>query len=85
MIRDKRLPELSLLPAAQTRDKSAISPTEMIQLADDLRPDFDYILIDSPAGSSTGMPAKFDRFVGAMALNPTTRFAPIGSSDMTAE
>jgi len=54
MIRDKRLPELSLLPAAQTRDKSALSPAEMIHLADDLRPDFDFILIDSPAGIEQG-------------------------------
>ena len=40
MIRDKRLPELSLLPAAQTRDKSAVTPAEMVQLVDDMRADF---------------------------------------------
>jgi septum site-determining protein MinD len=54
MIRDKRLPELYLIPAAQTRDKSAISPSDMIRLCDELRPDFDWILIDSPAGIERG-------------------------------
>jgi len=54
MIRDKRLPELYLIPAAQTRDKSAISPSDMVRLCDDLRADFDWILIDSPAGIERG-------------------------------
>jgi septum site-determining protein MinD len=54
MIRDKRLSELFLIPAAQTRDKSAISPSDMVTLADDLRPDFDWILIDSAAGIERG-------------------------------
>lgn len=54
MIRDKRLPELFLIPAAQTRDKSAVSPSDMVRLCDELRPEFDYILIDSPAGIERG-------------------------------
>jgi septum site-determining protein MinD len=54
MIRDKRLPELYLIPAAQTRDKSAISPSDMIRLCDDLRSEYDWILIDSPAGIERG-------------------------------
>ncbi len=54
MIRDKRLPELYLIPAAQTRDKSAISPSDMVRLCEDLRPDFEWILIDSPAGIERG-------------------------------
>jgi len=54
MIRDKRLPDLFLIPAAQTRDKSAISPSDMITLADELRPEYDWILIDSPAGIERG-------------------------------
>lgn len=54
MIRDKRLPELFLIPAAQTRDKSAISPSDMIQLCDELRQECDWILIDSPAGIERG-------------------------------
>ncbi len=54
MIRDKRLPELFLIPAAQTRDKSAVTPSDMVRLCDELRPDFDWILIDSPAGIERG-------------------------------
>lgn len=54
MIRDKRLADLYLIPAAQTRDKSAISPSDMMTLADELRPEFDWILIDSPAGIERG-------------------------------
>ena len=54
MIRDKRLPELHLIPAAQTRDKTAISPSDMVRLCDDLRQDQDWILIDSPAGIERG-------------------------------
>ncbi len=54
MIRDKRLPELYLIPAAQTRDKSALSPSDMIRLTDELRGEVDYIVIDSPAGIERG-------------------------------
>lgn len=54
MIRDKRMPDLYLIPAAQTRDKSAVSPSDMVRLCDDLRSDFDWILIDSPAGIERG-------------------------------
>jgi len=54
MIRDKRLPELYLIPAAQTRDKSAVSPSDMIRICDELTSDHDWILIDSPAGIERG-------------------------------
>jgi len=54
LIKDKRFENLSLLPAAQTRDKTAVSPTQMKKLCDDLRKDFDYILIDCPAGIEQG-------------------------------
>ena len=54
MIRDKRLPELYLIPAAQTRDKSAISPSDMVRLCDELRKECDWVLIDSPAGIERG-------------------------------
>ena len=50
LIRDKRYPNLYLLPSAQTRDKTAVTPEQMRKLADDLRNDFDYILLDYPAG-----------------------------------
>ncbi|HLC04991.1 MAG TPA: septum site-determining protein MinD [Anaerolineales bacterium] len=54
MIKDKRLSELYLIPAAQTRDKTAVSPQDMIRLTDDLRDEYDWILIDSPAGIERG-------------------------------
>jgi septum site-determining protein MinD len=54
MIRDKRLPELFLIPAAQTRDKTAISPSDMVRLCNELREGNDWILIDSPAGIERG-------------------------------
>lgn len=54
MIKDKRVPELYLIPAAQTRDKSAVSPSDMIRICDELRPDYDFIMIDSPAGIERG-------------------------------
>jgi len=54
MVKDKRLPDLYLLPAAQTRDKTAISPDDMLMLTNQLRNDCDIILIDSPAGIEWG-------------------------------
>ena len=54
LIKDKRFPELFLLPAAQTRDKDAVSPDDMIALCDELRREFDFVLIDSPAGIEGG-------------------------------
>jgi len=54
MIRDKRLSELYLIPAAQTRDKTAVSPSDMVRLCDELRTEVDWIIIDSPAGIERG-------------------------------
>jgi septum site-determining protein MinD len=54
LIRDKRLDNLFLLPSAQTRDKSAVNPTDMIRLCSELREQYDFILIDSPAGIEQG-------------------------------
>jgi len=54
LIKDKRLPELFLLPAAQTRDKNAVNSVQMEQLCQQLRAEFDFVLIDSPAGIEQG-------------------------------
>ena len=54
LIRDKRYPNLYLLPSAQTRDKSAVNPEQMMKLVEDLQDDFDYILLDCPAGIEQG-------------------------------
>ena len=54
LIKDKRYPNLYLLPSAQTRDKTAVNPGQMKKLVGDLRGEFDYILLDSPAGIERG-------------------------------
>ncbi len=54
MIRDKRLPDLFLVPASQTRDKNSVTPEDMIRLCDEIKTEYDYILIDSPAGIEQG-------------------------------
>ena len=54
LVKDKRLSELYLLPAAQTRDKSAVSPEDMVQVCEQMRNDYDFVLIDSPAGIEQG-------------------------------
>ena len=54
LIKDKRNPTLYLLPSAQTRDKTAVSPEEMAKLTEELKDEFDYILLDCPAGIEQG-------------------------------
>lgn len=54
LIRDKRYDGLFLLPAAQTKDKTAINPEQMLDLVNELKAEFDYIIIDSPAGIEQG-------------------------------
>jgi len=54
LIRDKRFDRLYLLPAAQTKDKTAVSPEQMYELVNDLKKEFDYVIIDSPAGIEQG-------------------------------
>ncbi len=54
LIKDKRFNELFLLPAAQTRDKSAVNEEQMKELTNKLKEEFDYILIDCPAGIEQG-------------------------------
>ena len=54
LIQDKRYEELFLLPAAQTRDKSAVNEEQMRELTAKLKEEFDYILIDCPAGIEQG-------------------------------
>ncbi|MEC9490319.1 MAG: septum site-determining protein MinD [Halanaerobiales bacterium] len=54
MIRDKRYDGLFLLPAAQTRDKTSVTPFQMKELIEKLKEDMDYIVVDSPAGIEQG-------------------------------
>jgi septum site-determining protein MinD len=54
LVKDKRQPNLVLLPAAQNRNKEAITPEQMQELVGKLAKQYDYILIDSPAGIEMG-------------------------------
>ena len=55
LVKDKRIDDrLYLLPAAQNTDKNAINPEQMKVLVDELKRDFDYVLIDCPAGIEQG-------------------------------
>src|SRR5690554_6624479 len=54
LIRDKRHNNMFLLPAAQTRDKTAVTPFQMKELTETLKENMDYILVDSPAGIEQG-------------------------------
>ena len=54
LIRDRRFESLSLLPAAQTKDKTAVNPEQMKVLCEELRQDVDFVLVDCPAGIEQG-------------------------------
>ena len=54
LIRDKRYENLFLLPAAQTKDKTSVTPEQMKKLTDELKQDYDYIILDCPAGIEQG-------------------------------
>lgn len=54
LIKDKKYPDLFLLPSAQTRDKTSVTPEQMKKLVEELKEDFDYILLDCPAGIEQG-------------------------------
>lgn len=54
LIKDKRFEGLHLLPAAQTKDKTAVNPDQMRTLSEELKKEFDYVIIDCPAGIEQG-------------------------------
>jgi septum site-determining protein MinD len=54
MIRDRTIETLYMIPAAQTRDKSAVQPEQLQEVCNQLKREFDYILIDCPAGIEHG-------------------------------
>jgi len=54
LIKDKRFSNLFLLPAAQTKDKDSVSPEQMQKLCENLKEEFEYIVIDCPAGIEGG-------------------------------
>ncbi len=54
LIKDKRFENLYLLPAAQTKDKSAVNPEQMKALTEEMKKEFDFVIIDCPAGIEQG-------------------------------
>ena len=54
LIKDKRFENMYLLPAAQTKDKTAVNQKQMIHLTQTLKKEFDYVIIDCPAGIEHG-------------------------------
>ncbi len=54
LIKHKKFPDLCLLPSAQTRDKDAVNPEQMVALVEELREEYDYVLLDCPAGIEQG-------------------------------
>ncbi len=54
LVKDKKIPTLSLLAAAQTRDKTAVNAEQMKEICDKLKEEFDFVLVDCPAGIEQG-------------------------------
>lgn len=54
LIKDKKFESLFLLPAAQTKDKTAVSEEQMIKLCGELKEEFDFVVVDCPAGIEQG-------------------------------
>jgi septum site-determining protein MinD len=54
MIRDRKMNNLCIIPAAQTREKDAVQPEQMKQLCEELAEEFDFVIIDCPAGIEQG-------------------------------
>lgn len=54
LVKDKRMPNLCLLPAAQTRDKSALNTEQITKVVNQLKKTFDFVILDSPAGIEQG-------------------------------
>lgn len=54
LVKDKKNPNLCLLAAAQTRDKSAVTEEQLKEICDTLKEEYDYIIVDCPAGIEQG-------------------------------
>ena len=68
LIKDKRYEGLYLLPAAQTRNKMAVAPEQMKELVAELEKEFDYVLIDCPAGIERGFKKRCCRAKSAIVV-----------------
>ena len=54
LVKDKKNPNLCLLAAAQTRDKTAVTAEQLKEICEELQEDYDFILVDCPAGIEHG-------------------------------
>lgn len=54
LIKDRNHSNLFLLPSAQTKDKTAVTPEQIRKLVDELKEEFDYVILDCPAGIEQG-------------------------------
>ena len=54
IIKERSYPNLHLIPAAQTKDKTAVNPEQMKKLTEELQKEYDYVLLDCPAGIEQG-------------------------------
>ena len=80
LIRDKRLENLWLLPASQTRDKEALTEAGVERVIDDLRARFDWIVCDSPAGIEKGATLAM-RFADAAVVVANPEVSSVRDSD----
>ena len=80
LIRDKRYENLYLLPSAQTKDKTAVSPGQMKKLTSELKETYDYILLDYPAGIEQGFQHALPGGERTVVLN-TTEVSAIRDAD----
>jgi septum site-determining protein MinD len=80
LIRDKRLDNLSLLPASQTKDKDALTEEGVGRIIGELRASFDWVLCDSPAGIERGATLAM-RFADAAIIVTNPEVSSVRDSD----
>jgi septum site-determining protein MinD len=80
LIRDKRLDNLSLLPASQTKDKDALTEEGVGRIIGELRASFDWVLCDSPAGIERGATLAM-RFAEAAIIVTNPEVSSVRDSD----
>src|SRR6202044_1730316 len=82
LIRDKRLDNLYLLPASQTRDKDALTEDGVAKVIEELRTKFDWVICDSPAGIERGATLAM-RYADAAIIENNPEVSSVVDSDRT--
>src|SRR5215217_8434202 len=80
LIRDKRVENLFLLPASQTRDKDALTEQGVATVIKELRGQFDWVICDSPAGIERGATLAM-RFADAAVIVTNPEVSSVRDSD----